>query len=213
MNRRIRVAAVVALLVVSSGCTGLFDDQLSFAASKATVDDDALTETGYEETRVERADVQRSFSVGDRSTNVSVTNRVAVYDRSIDLPFVGSRRAAVFAVVSTPEVSVLGQSFNPIGNYSNRELAALAQQQYGSLTVGDTVDTRTVRALGQSANVTTLAGRATLQGGQSVDVRVHVTNVNHGSDHVVAVAVHPTRLDGERQRVDRLLAGVAHNAS
>lgn len=213
MNRRTTVGIALAVLMLSSGCLGFLNGPVTFSASKATVSENALEETGYQEERVTSNEVERSFSVADQSKNVTVTNWVSMYERSVDLPIGGSQRAAVFSAFSTPEVSVLGQSFNPVEKYSNRELAELAQKQYDSLSVGDTVGTRNVQVLGQSAEVTKFDGQATLAGGESIDVYIHVTKVNHDGDYVVAVAIYPQRLDGEQQHVDALLKGLEHNAS
>ena len=203
----------MAVLVLSSGCLGFLSGPVSFSASKATVSENALEETGYEEARVTSNEVTRTFSVADQSKNVTVTNWVSMYERSVDLPVAGSQRAAVFSAFSTPEVSILGQSFNPVEDYSNRELAELAQKQYGSLSIGESAGTRNVQMLNQSAEVTKFNGQATLAGGETIDVYVHVTKVKHDGDYVVAVAIYPQRLDGEQQKVDALLKGLEHNSS
>ncbi|WP_232688622.1 DUF6517 family protein [Halobacterium zhouii] len=213
MNRRLGIGIALAVLVLSSGCLGFLSGPVTFSASKATVSENALSETGYEKARIQSNEVTRTFSVVNQSKNVTVTNWISMYERSVDLPLGGNQRAAVFSAFTTPEVSVLGQSFNPVEKYSNRELAALAQKQYGSLSVGNAVGNRTVEMLNQSATVTKFEGQATLKGGQSVDVYVHVTKVNHGSDYVVAVAIYPQRLDGEQQKVDALLKGLQHDSS
>ncbi|SEV91046.1 DUF6517 family protein [Halobacterium jilantaiense] len=208
MQRHTLTAAALAVLVALAGC-GMLTGDLSYAASPATVDDATLDETGYEEANVAEQEVTREFEAAGQSRNVTVTNHVAMYERSVDVPVVGEQRAAVFGAFASPEVSVLGQSFNPIEDYSNRELVSLAQQQYSGLAVGDEVGTRSVTVLGESANVTMFDGEASI-GGTSVDVFVHVTKVKHDGDYVVGVAIHPQALDGERATVDDLLAGLDH---
>lgn len=208
MQRRTLTAVALAALVALAGCGALTGD-LSFSASPATVGDAALDDTGYEEANVSEQTVTREFSAAGQSRNVTVTNHVAMYERSVDVPVVGSQRAAVFGAFASPEVSVLGQSFNPVEDYSDRELVALAQQQYSGLTVGDEVGTRSVSTLGDSANVTKFDGEAAIAG-STVDVYVHVTKVKHDGDFVVAVAVYPQALDGEQETVDDLLAGLEH---
>jgi predicted small lipoprotein YifL len=208
MQRTTLTAVAVAVLVALAGC-GMLTGDLSFSASPATVDDATLEDTGYEEANVSEQEVTREFSAAGQSRNVTVTNHVAMYERSVDVPVVGEQRAAVFGAFATPEVSVLGQSFNPVEDYSNRELAALAQDQYSGLTVGDEVGTRSVTVLGESANVTKFDGEASI-GSSTVDVYVHVTKVKHDGDYVVGVAIHPQALDGEQETVDDLLAGLQH---
>ncbi|MFC3476416.1 DUF6517 family protein [Halobacterium litoreum] len=210
MDRRVTVAVVFAALVATSGCLGFLSGPITFSASKATVGDDALQQTEYEEAAVNSSEVTRTFSAAGQSKNVTVTNWVAMYERTVDVPVLGERRAAVFGAFASPEVSVLGQTFNPIKDYSDRELASLAQQQYSGLSIGDSVGTREVGTLNQTADVTKFEGTATLSGGQSVDVYVHVTKVKHDGDFVVAVAIYPQRLDGEQEKVDALLSGLEH---
>jgi hypothetical protein len=67
-----------------------------------------------------------------------------------------------------------------------------------------------VTVLGTATNVTTYEGRAGAAPA-TVGVHVQVTEVvEHEGDYVVAVAVHPRRLDGESDRVVRLLSGLEH---
>ena len=208
MRRTTATAVALAVLMATAGCGALTGD-LSFSASAATVGDDTLDDTGYEEVNTSEQTVTQEFSVAGQSRNVTVTNHIAMYERSVDVPVVGSQRAAVFGAFTSPEVSVLGESFNPIADYGNRELVALAQQQYSGLTVGEIVGTRTVSTLGDSANVTKFDGEAAIAG-STIDVSVHVTKVKHDSDFVVGVAVYPQSLDGEQETVDDLLAGLDH---
>jgi len=210
MHRRTAVAVALAALIATSGCLGVLGgDGLSFSASQATVSEDALQATGYEEVSVNESEISREFSAGGQSRNVTVTNWVAMYERSVSVPVLGERRAAVFGAFASPGVSILGQSFNPIDDYSERDLAQLAQQQYDGLSVGQTASTRNMTVLDESTTVTKFEGSATI-GGQSVDVYVHVTKVKHDGDHVVAVAIYPQALDGEQEHVDELLTGLEH---
>ncbi|NIB99491.1 DUF6517 family protein [Halobacterium sp. R2-5] len=210
MQRRTVVAVAVAALLATSGCLGVLGgDGVEVSASQATVSDSALEESGYEEVSVNESEVTREFSAAGQSRNVTVTNWVAMYERTVSVPLVGEQRAAVFGAFASPEVGVLGQSFNPISDYSDRELAALAQQQYDGLSIGEAVGTRNATVLGESTEVTKFDGTASI-GGQEVDVYVHVTKVKHDGDYVVAVAIYPQALDGEQDRVDTLLDGLEH---
>ncbi|MGB9965855.1 DUF6517 family protein [Halobacterium hubeiense] len=210
MHRRTAVAVALAALLATSGCLGvLTGGGVEVSASQATVSEDALQETGYQEVSVDESVVTREFSAAGQSRNVTVTNWVAMYERSIDVPFLGEQRAAVFGAFASPEVSVLGQSFNPIEDYDNRDLAGLAQQQYDGLSVGESVGTREATVLNETTEVTKFEGTADIDG-QTVDVYIHVTKVKHDGDHVVAVAIYPQALDGEEDRVDELLAGLEH---
>ncbi|MCD2204450.1 DUF6517 family protein [Halobacterium sp. KA-6] len=210
MHRRTAVAVAFAALIATSGCLGILGGSgVEVSASKATVSENALQETGYEEVRVNESEVTREYSVAGQSRNVTVTNWIAMYERTVDVPVLGEQRAAVFGAFSSPEVSVLGQSFNPIKDYSDRELAELAQQQYDGLSVGQAINTSEMTVLNESTEVTKFEGTAEISG-QSVDVYVHVTRVKHDGDYVVAVAIYPQDLDGEQERIETLLTGLEH---
>ena len=210
MHRRTAVAVAFAALVAASGCLGFLSGPVEFSASAATVGNTTLEETGYEEASVQSSEVTRTYSGAGQSKNVTVTNQVAMYERNVDVPVLGEQRAAVFSAFASPEVSVLGQTFNPLKDYSNRRIASLAQEQYSSLSIGQEVDTRTMTVLGESTEVSKFEGTASFQGGQSVDVYVHVTKVKHDGDFVVAVGIYPQQLDGEQENVDALLRGLEH---
>lgn len=209
--KRTVVCVAVAALVVTSGCVGFLtgSESLAFEASPATVSDGALSETGYEEVDVADQTVNESFTVAEQERTVTVTNWLARYERSVDAGPLGDRSVAAFVVLSTPKVEVLGRTFNPVGDMSDRDLLEQLQSRYGSVEVGDEVGARNVTALGVETRVTRFEGTATLDG-TSVDVYVHVTTFEHGGDHLVAVAVHPRQLDGEDENVYALLRGLEH---
>ena len=49
--------------------------------------------------------------------------------------------------------------------------------------------------------------------GQDVDVTVHLLQVDHGGDHVIALAVHPTLISAEQAGVDAMFEGIEHTGS
>jgi len=198
-------------MVLTSGCLGVLtgSEPLSFGAAKATERQQTLSETGYRQVAVESQNDTRQFSAAGQTRNVTVTSWVSQYQRSVDLGALGSQPAAVFVAISTPQVDVLGRTFNPVGDMSNRELLEQLQSQYGRIQVGPQADSQNVTVLGSETTVSKFAGTATL-GGTSVDVYIHVTKVKHDGDFVVAVAIYPQRLTGEQKRVFRLLDGLEH---
>lgn len=214
--RQKQLAAVgLVVLVALSGCSFL-SGPVTFSADEATVSDQALSQTDYKEVSVNQSVITRDFSAAGQSKEVEVTNWIAQYDRSIDLGPLGSKRAAVFSAVATPQVKVLGQGpFNPVADYSNERLVMMLQQNYESIDDIQHQSNYTATMLGHETTVGTFSAQAKLQGGQSMDVYVHVTKVQDGDDYVVAVAVYPQQLDDrESQRVQTLLGGVQHgNAS
>ncbi|QIO24175.1 DUF6517 family protein [Haloarcula sp. JP-L23] len=211
ITRQTIAIAAVGLMMVTAGCgfiTG--EEALTFSASPATVSDQAVSDAGYEEVSVTEQTVTRNFSAADQTRQVKVTNQLAQYERQVDLGPLGSKRAAVFVAFASPEVKVATETFNPIAEMSEREILQQFESEYESISVGDRIDNRTVTVLGQSTAVEKFEGTATLAGSQ-VEVYIHATKLKHEGDHIVAVAIHPQRLDGEEQNVITLLEGLEHS--
>lgn len=214
MTTRTRILALLVLvgLLVTAGCVGVLtgDEPLTFDAASVSVAEDARQSAGYEEVRVEPDTVTREFTVAGQNREVEVTNHVAEYSRSVDLGPAGSGEFARFAVFSTPQVELASRTFNPVGEMSNRELVEQVQGQYHGLRNVQPAGERTRSVLGASRTVSTFTADAEVAGGQSVELLFHVSKFEHGEDFVVVVAVHPSALDGEVDRVDTMLGGVQH---
>lgn len=198
-------------LVVSAGCVGFLSgsEPLTFEATKGTVAEGALSDTGYGEETVETQTITRPFSAAGQEREVEVTNWMARYERTLDLGPLGEQELGVFVVLSTPQVSILGRTFNPVGDMSNRELLGQLQSRYEGFTVGDRVDTRTIPVLGEDVEVEKFEGSATFQG-REIDLFVHVATLEHEEDFVVPVAIYPQMLPGEEQKALQLYRGIEH---
>ncbi|ELZ25033.1 hypothetical protein C475_10819 [Halosimplex carlsbadense 2-9-1] len=209
--QRILATLAVVLVTVTAGC-GFITGQsaLAFGASPATVSDDALSETGYDEVAVDNSTVTRNVSAAGQTRQVEVTNQQARYERAVDLGPLGSQRAAVFVTFASPEVSAVGQTFNPISDMSTEEVLGQFESQYDGLSVGDRVENRSVEALGSQRTLEQYEGTATLSGVE-VDVYVHAAKFRHEGDYIVAVGIHPQRLDGETENVVALTEGLDHD--
>lgn len=210
VNRR-RFAFVLTVLVVTSGCLGaLTGGESTYEAAPADVTDAAAAETGFEKNGTRDSVATRE--VDATSGTVRVVSKVTTYDKSLEIPLLGSARLGVFRLVSTPAVEVAGQSYNPVGDYSNDRLARFAAEQSGSLSAAglERVSSRRVLVLGTETTVTKYATTTTI-GGQEVDVFVHVTKVRDGDDYVVAIGVYPRAVDQESE-VLTLLRSVEHPA-
>lgn len=212
MNRRQAIVAIGSLTSLSSaGCIGFItgEEALAFEATQATVPNAVLEDTGYAEDDVSTEAVTRSFSVGGQSREVEVTNWLARYERSIELGPLGEQELGVFAVLSTPQVRVLNQTFNPVGEMSNRELLEQLQARYSNLTVGDRIGSDRLQILGEDATVDRFEATATFEATE-IELRVHVTTVAHAEDYIVPIAIYPRRLPGEADRVNRLYEAIEH---
>lgn len=208
--------AVAGLLVLAAfaGCS-MLSGPVTFSANKATVSHQALSQTNYQKESVKTQVINRTFKAAGQSKKVKVTNWVARYDRKVNLGPLGSKRAAVFSAVATPQVKVLGQGpFNPVAHYSNKQLVLLLQKNYKSIHDVQHVKNTSATMLGKQTTVSKYKAKATLKGGNTVNVYVDVTKVEDGGDYVIALAVYPQQLDNqESSHVKTLMAGVQHNAS
>lgn len=214
MTRTSLAVTAVVLLVLGAGCLGFVtgSEPLEFSASPATVTDDARTEAGYQENAVEAQPLERDVTVAGQQRTVKVTNHVARYGREVDLGPLGQQELGVFVVLSTPEVEVLGRTFNPVGDMSNRELLQRLQGNYQSLEVGDRVGTTQVQVLGEDTALETYDGTASVEG-REVDIRIRITRVTHEGDYVIAVGLYPAQLSEESGRIETLVEGITHGGA
>lgn len=219
MDRRQFVGAVATGgLAAAAGCLEDFEsyveDVTTFAASPAVVSEAALDEAGYEYQGT-RESVETEEVAGQP---IEATNYSSEYTRTIDAPLGilnGETETGVFAVITTPQVSVAGEEFNPVGDMTTAEIAERVQNQYDELELeGEAGQQRTVDALGDEISVDTFAGEAAFQGYEGIDVYLDVSRPDHGGDHFVIVGVYPDEgaldRESEAERIDTLLAGLEH---
>lgn len=212
MTRRAVAALLLAGLMLTSGCIGFLTggEALYFDSQSVSETDAAKRDTGYTLQRQGATNLTRTFTVAGQERNVTVTNHYAEYARTADAPLFGDTKVSRFSVFATPQVEIAGQGpFNPVSRMSNRELVGRLQQQYSSIEDVSFVSNRTVTMLGQETTVSKYDATATMEGGTTVDVHIHITKVQTEGDFVVAAAVHPTKVD-EQQEIDRMLEGVQH---
>lgn len=212
MQTRTLAVLAVGLTLVTAGCGFLLGSEpLVFDASEATVSEQVVSQTGYEETNVSAQNVTKEFSVADQSREVTVTNQLAKYERRLDLgPLDESKRAAVFAAFASPEIEVAGQTFNPIKDMSEREILTKFESQYSGISVDERVGRQNVSALGDTRTLSKFTGSATLAG-QELDVYIHASKFKHGDDFIAVVAIYPQNVPGEEDTVITLFRGLEHD--
>lgn len=206
---------LLVLLVASAGCVGVLtgEEPLVLEANAVSVSAAAQDDAGYTETRRTTQELSREVTAAGQTREVQVTNHLAEYSRSASAGPLGEGEFARFIVLSTPAVEVFGKTFNPVGEMSNRELVEQVQDRYAGLENVQPAGERSVTVLGTARTVSVFTGDATLQGtGQSVELTIHVTKLRDGPDFVVAIAVHPSLLKGEVDRVDTMLGGIQHGS-
>ncbi|WP_222919022.1 DUF6517 family protein [Natrinema sp. SYSU A 869] len=214
MDRRQFISALaVGSIGTAAGClSDIVDDATTFSAAPARVAEAAAAEAGYEyQGTRRRVDEER---VGGE--DVEATSYISTYDRAIDLPAdrFGEEpvRSGAFGVLTTPQVRVGDEDFNPVSDLSNREIASRLQNDYKGLEIDRAVGGRALEALGERFSLQSYAGTAMLQDEYEVDVVLEIVQREHEDDHIVVAAVYPADnvLPGgsERERIDTLIRGL-----
>lgn len=215
-RRQLIVAGGLTAMSGLAGCTAIDfvrgEEPTEFAAEPATVADAALAGTGYELHETDEIGHTETFEAAGQRREVHVTTRLAEYDRGVDL--FGTRfQAAVFTAISTPQVRVLGRTFNPIGEMTSEELAEAVQDRYEDVHDIEQRSEYTTAVLGEEVRIVQYDAEAELaEGGPTVDVTLHVSDpVEAGDDIVVGFAAYP-RIVGDGDDVRTLFNNVEHPA-
>lgn len=199
-------------VAATAGCLGFLSGSTTFEAKKAFTDESVADQGNYVRQEPRELDAERTFSVADQEKTVKVVNWVTEYYKTLDVGPLSGQRAGVFAVVSSPQVDVLGQSFNPLADASPRDIASRFQSQYSGMSVGDRLDRTELSTLGTTVAVSTFEGTATIDG-QQVDTKVVVSeSAEHEGDHVLAIGVYPRDLD-EGENMRSMIENLQHPAS
>jgi hypothetical protein len=215
MNRRQFVgAAAVFALGGSAGCLGdILDDVTTYSASPAVVNETAADDAGYVYQGTEEV-VESERVAGEE---IEATNYISEYTRTIELPLDlidDGVDAGVFAVVTTPQVSVAGEEFNPISDVDNEELIEQIQTQYDELSIEGSVGGRAVDALDGTVSLETYEGEAALLGQWGIDILLDISQLEFGDDHFVILGIYPDDrnlpVGSEEERIDTMVRGLEH---
>lgn len=215
MRRRELIAgAGITLAATTAGCTSVLNDEpVAFEAALAQVPEEVAREAGYELDEFDEQVIERTFEAAGQSQTVQVTNRTAEYEKAIDLGPLGELRAAIFTALSTPKVEVLGRTFNPVDDLSNAELAEMIQDQYADIGDLEVEHESPVTILGTDTTQTKFAGEIRMEGGEEIDIYLHVSSpVESGDDLVIGVGAYPQRLPGEEEHVLTMMEAIEHDA-
>jgi hypothetical protein len=217
MNRtRRRLIAGIGTTGLASlaGCSALDfalgNESLRFEADAAVVAEAAVSETSYSEANRRSSTVDRTFEAAGESRTVEVTNQVVEYDRSLSV--LGQTfRWALFAVLSTPKVELLGKSFNPVADMDTDALAEMIQDRYDRIDNVERDSTRPVDVLGETVDVVRYRAEGRFTAADiRVDMTLHVTPaIAAGGDFVVCLGAHPRMID-DTDDINTLLGGVEH---
>lgn len=204
-RRRLLAAAPAALaLGFGGGCLGALtgSESLRFEAS------DARTEPagGFEFAGSRSQELSREVA----GRTVTVSNRVATYEKAFEVPSVGRATLGAFVLVASPAVEIAGRTMNPLGEFDDDRLVEEFTRRFGGVDAPERVGSSSLTMLGEAADVSEYAATATYRGTE-VDVSIHVTRVRHEGDFVVALGVYP-RLVDESEAVASMIESATHPA-
>jgi len=204
LSRRAVGLAAAGTLASTAGCVGFVtgDDSLRFEAEPAEADERTLSETGYDERRVEEQTVTESFTVAGLTREIEARNVLAEYDKGVDVGPLGEARAASFAAFATPQVDLLWRTFNPIAEMDNREIARKTTSEYDDVTIGEEIDRTTLEVLGDEVEVSTFEAEAYLES-ELTEVYLHIGTAEAEEDFVVIVGIYPRAVD-QSDEIERL---------
>lgn len=210
-SKRVAVVGILVLLVATAGCSDILGDgPLEFTASQATVSEEALSSTGFEEVEVSTYAVNRSITVGNETRTINATNYVATYrSNGSSVPENASAVESAFGVLSTPKAEVVGEPINPLGHLDKKMLMQRAIAEAQSIDDLQIDETSTVTLLGTETNLTTYSGTVS-RSGQTVEVTAYVARVGHGDDYVIASGFHRAGASNEAEAIRSLIRGVTH---
>lgn len=192
-----------------AGCLGLVGMD-KHESSPAGVNADVRDETGYEETDVDGITIEEEVGVGGVSETIAVTNYVTEHEKAVEIPPIGSQRAAVFSVLTSPQIGVADRNVNPIEDMSAAELVDLVADNYDDIGNVSHEDDDEISILGETTLRSRFSADATFDG-HDLEVDVHVTEaVDAGDDLLVTIGVYPAELRGrEKDNVLALMEGVS----
>ncbi|OIB57244.1 DUF6517 family protein [Natrialba sp. SSL1] len=209
LNRRTMLGGIgTASLAGLAGCLNLVG-LATHEAAPAGVDESVRSETEYEQTRIDDLVVREEVGASIATEEVVVTNYMTEHEKAVDMGPLGRQRGAVFIVLSTPQVSVLGQQVNPVSDMSTDELVELVASNYDDINNVELEEESSTTVADQSTTQSRFSADASFDG-TDVDVALHITEaVEAGEDLLVTIGVYPRDLDWqEEENIFALMEGV-----
>lgn len=213
MKRQLTLALALLTLLAIGGCVGLvLGDGVEMDGEPAGVSEETLAESDYQFAEYRTLYLNETIDVAGQERHVNATNHAMIYNRTTNLDQF-DRETGGFVVLSTPDVSIGGQSVNPAARMSNSELVEQFQgdleSEVGELGELRKVSERTEPVLGYASTVSTFETTTTVDG-REVTLYVHVTKVKHENDLVAAIGVHPEALQQQAPEIHALMCGIEH---
>ncbi len=194
-----------------AGLAGCLDvvrgETIEVSASPMRVAETARSETAYTRVGQEAMTVERIVEVVGRSQTIRASNHYTEYEREFGIAGIDVAQAAVFSVLSTPSVSILGREFNPVGEMSAAEIAELVQNRYEDIHELEAIDEESVTVGDSETTMTTFEARGSMAT-EVLQLIIHITEAAPlGDDLVITVAAYP-RMADEGDNIRRLVAAI-----
>ena len=185
-----------AALVGTAGCVDFVTGEgLFYESAQATVSEEALNETGYSEDEIDSFGIDESVSALGVSRTVEITNWQAEYERTGDqniLSSISDDAPYSFIAVSTPQVSVLGQELNPVGNMDAAELIDRVESQYDRISNIEEREEVDATVLDEDTTLTRFEAEASVDDLIDIPLIIEITEaVESEDDLVLTVATYP----------------------
>lgn len=211
--RTLGIGVALFVLLASAGCLGFLtgDQPLEFAANATEVDDETLEQTEYRLAGSDSPNRTLNVTASGQTREVTLSSEVRRYNRTVSVAPGVEGDFARMTVYTTPSATVAGQSVNPVEEWSADRIVRRLVSSTGGLSGMQFESNRSVQALDGERTVSEYSARQSMNG-METNVTIHLATAEHEGDYVVAIAVHPERVD-ERSRVDALLEGLRHPAS
>lgn len=205
MNRRRAVTLMGTVgLTGLAGCLGE-EGSFEYTASAAEIPEGSRN--GYQAEGPEAIEFEEPIEVAGISRDVHITTWSAGYSSS-------DGEASLF-LLSTPDVTVAGQSLNPLARLSGADLIARAVDEGLARTDGN-ADVRDIQsdgeleltALGEQRTVSLFTAVLAVEG-EEIPVRLYLLSITHNEDVVLAVGFHPQGIDASND-IQSLMESIEH---
>jgi hypothetical protein len=213
-RRQTLLAAGTTMTAFLTGCAAT-QQEFSFSATPGRVTQQILSDTGYTPDQREEIVQQRTVEAAGQERDVTVTNYLRTYTRSISQS--GISRELVAAVFTSPSISIVGQQFNPLADLELRGLLERTQgrfSEYGAPQLQEITrsDEFSIQSLSTEATVGVFS--AVTDGTPAIDIEVLISRFKHDDDYMILRGGYPQSItDTERQRVRTLFENIVHESS
>ncbi|WP_440765663.1 DUF6517 family protein [Natronorubrum sp. DTA7] len=210
MKRRTVLGGLsIAGLTSLAGCLGLvgMDEHES---SPVGVEASVRDETGYAQTDIDDIVVEEEVGASIATETISVTNYMTEHEKSVSIGPLDGQRAAVFIVLTTPQISIAGRNVNPVEDMSAQEIIELVEDNYDDIGDISHDEDGEITILGGETTRSRFDADATFDG-HDLPVDLHVSEAvpTDDDDLLVTIGVYPQDLRmQEESNVLELMEGV-----